>query len=165
MEKDAESRIAELHAAHHRPLMRFLLGYTNGEQHAAEDLLQETMIRAWRNLHKVPDEHQGARRWLFTVARRITIDAVRMRRARPEEAYLSDLIRTPATDNTAGVVADDALTRALRDLSDGHRAVLSELHLHGRTAPEAARRLGLPLGTVKSRSHYAMRAVRDAVLP
>ena len=81
----AQERLSELYADHSRPLLNFLLRLTNGERTAAEDLLQETMIRAWRHLETVPTEPENIRRWLFTVARRVTIDAVRMRQARPAE--------------------------------------------------------------------------------
>jgi RNA polymerase sigma-70 factor, ECF subfamily len=161
-----EARMCRLHAEHSRPLLNFLLGLTGGERHAAEDLLQETMIRAWRHLDSVPDESENARRWLFTVARRVAIDAVRMRRARPPETSVLDLTRIPAGDNVPEtVVAIDALRRAVDGLSQVHRRILSELYFEGRSTLECANLLGVPVGTVKSRAHYALRTLRDAVVP
>jgi len=156
--------MAALHAEHSRPLFHFLLGLTNGERYTAEDLLQETMLRAWRHLESIPTEHEGARRWLFTVARRITIDAVRMRRARPVETTMLDVTWMPTTeDGPESVIAAEALRRAVHDLSDAHRAILSELYVEGRSTQETAVRLGVPIGTVKSRAHYAIRTLRDAL--
>lgn len=153
-----------LHAQHTGPLLGFLTGLTNGERHAAEDLLQETMIRAWRNLDNVPAESENARRWLFTVARRVAIDAVRMRQARPAETTNLDLARLPTNDDVPDtVVASDTLRRAAADLSDVHRVILSELYFEGHSIQETARRLDVPVGTVKSRAHYALRAIRNAL--
>src|SRR3954451_2580524 len=80
---DAERRLAEVHATHARSLMRFLLSLTRNERHAAEDLLQETMLRVWRRWDLLPDGEENVRRWLFTIGRRVSIDAARMRRVRP----------------------------------------------------------------------------------
>jgi len=153
-----------LHAEHSRPLLNFLSGLT-GERHAAEDLLQETMIRAWRHLDSVPLESENARRWLFTVARRVAIDAVRMRRARPAETSVLDLTRIATVDDTPEtVLAIHALRAAVDGLSQAHRRILSELYFEGRSTRETANRLGVPVGTVKSRAHYALRTLRDAVV-
>ena len=63
-----DARLTALYADHARPLSRFLAGFTVGSPYGVEDLLQETMIRAWRRIEDVPAEPQGARRWLFAVA-------------------------------------------------------------------------------------------------
>jgi RNA polymerase sigma-70 factor (ECF subfamily) len=57
----------------------------------------------------------------------------------------------------------DSLRRAVHDLSESHRVVISELYFHGRSTHETADRLGVPVGTVKSRAHYALRTLREAV--
>jgi RNA polymerase sigma-70 factor (ECF subfamily) len=162
---DAEARIAELKNRHGRPLFNFLLRLTHGERDLAEDLLQETMIRAWRNLDRVPMAEENSRRWLFIVARRIAIDAARSRQSRPTEVNLLDLeIVSSANPTTEAVLATDSMRRAIRSLSHEQRMILAELYIHGSTTKEAARRLGIPLGTVKSRTFYALRSLRDAVL-
>jgi RNA polymerase sigma-70 factor (ECF subfamily) len=162
---DAEARIAELKNRHGRPLFNFLLRLTHGERDLAEDLLQETMIRAWRNLDRVPMAEENSRRWLFIVARRIAIDAARSRQSRPTEVNLLDLeIVSSANPTTEAVLAADSMRRAIRSLSHDQRRILAELYIHGSTTKEAARRLGIPLGTVKSRNFYALRSLRDAVL-
>jgi RNA polymerase sigma-70 factor (ECF subfamily) len=159
-------RMTALHTEHAAALLSYLTRFTGGNRQSAEDLLQETMLRAWRRLDSVPGEPENARRWLFTVARNVAIDAIRRKRARPPEV---DLLETDAAfgagpdSTTDTVVAIDSLRRGLRGLSSMHRRVLSELHVRGHTAGETAERLGVPVGTVKSRAHYALRSLRAAV--
>jgi RNA polymerase sigma-70 factor (ECF subfamily) len=152
-----------VHAAHARPLFRFLLGLTRNERPAAEDLLQETMLRVWRHLDSLPTEEVGAQKWLYTIARRVAIDAARMRQIRPSEVSLMEADRVTDVDTTDGALALTELKGAFNSLSAEHRAILRELHLRGSSVQEAARRLGLPSGTVKSRAHYAMRFLRAAL--
>lgn len=161
---DAEARIEELKARHGRSLFKFLVRLTRGERYLAEDLLQETLIRAWRNIDRVPVQEENSRRWLFIVARRVAIDAARMRQSRPTEVNLLDLelISTP-NPTTEAVLAADTLARAIRSLSREQRLILTELYIHGSSTKEAAHRLGIPLGTVKSRTFYALRSLRDAL--
>jgi RNA polymerase sigma-70 factor, ECF subfamily len=158
--------MGELHAQHAETLFRFLLRVTWGEQQLAEDLLQETMLQAWRHLDRLPTETESVRRWLFVVARRVAIDAARARRARPTEVGAVDLTRIPERgDLTERVVAAQTVRRALPKLTPAHRSVLFELYFLGCTTDEAASRLGLPEGTVKSRAYYALRALRAAIGP
>lgn len=159
----AEARIACLHREHGVPLRRYLTRLATGKTHAAEDLFQETMMRAWRHLDKVPAGADGARRWLFTVARRIAIDSYRAQNARPIEVRLTDFDRRSADDTTESVIAVHLMRDALQSLSPDQRLVLSELYINGYTVDEAAARLGVPAGTVKSRAHYAVRRIRAAL--
>ncbi|MEU7800462.1 sigma-70 family RNA polymerase sigma factor [Micromonospora arborensis] len=163
----AAARMQALHADHAEPLYRFLLRLTWGERHVAEDLLQDTMLQAWRHLDRLPPEGESLRRWLFTVARRIAIDAARARKARPTEVGMADmaLLAESTADITEGVVAVQTVRRALPKLTAAHRAVLIELYFIGRSTDEAAAQLGIPEGTVKSRAHYALRALRAAIGP
>jgi RNA polymerase sigma-70 factor (ECF subfamily) len=156
--------MVELHAEHRTALLRFLTGLTGGETYAAEDLLQETMIRAWRSLDSVPTDRLGSRRWLLTVARRVAIDSARRRQARPAETGPADTERLASSDDTiAAVVLADSWRNAVHRLSDMHRTIVSELYFRGRSLDETAESLGIPLGTVKSRAHYAVRSLRKAV--
>lgn len=70
-----------------------------------------------------------------------------------------------SVDSADGALALYELTNAFHSLSGDHRAVLRELHLRGASQDETAQRLGVPLGTVKSRAHHAMRILREAVDP
>ncbi|MFC4022051.1 sigma-70 family RNA polymerase sigma factor [Micromonospora sp. GCM10011542] len=153
-----------LHADHARAVLRLLLVLTRGQRQTAEDLLQETMLRAWRHLDSVPAEPEAARRWLCTVARRLVIDGVRLRRGRPTEVHLVDLTWIPAADDTTGTaLASYAIRYALRRLTPAQRSLLSEVYLVGRSPAEVAGRLGVPIGTVKSRTHHALRALHTGL--
>jgi RNA polymerase sigma-70 factor (ECF subfamily) len=154
-----------LYRANAQPLYRYLLRLTLGDHDQAEDHLQETFLRAWRWLQDHPLDPTTIRPWLFTVARRIVIDAARSRQVRPTEVILDDASTLAGTDNDIERFVQAHVVRgALRTLSPKHRAALVELFYHERTAQEAADILGIPEGTVKSRAHYALRALRAAAL-
>lgn len=156
-----DATLAELYRLHGGHLLRALIRITHGDRGRAEDILQETLLRAWRNPAAVARGPAASRPWLFTVARRIAIDHFRMVAARPQE--VSDEApedRTPAYDPYDDVLAACDLEAVLAQLPAHHRAVLVELYLNGRSVADAARVLGVPVGTVKSRNHYAVRALR-----
>ena len=160
----ASDRIDTLHAAHSASLLRFLIGLTHGERQTAEDLVQETMLRAWRHVDKLPADPAGERRWLFTVARRLLIDVVRSRQSRPTETPVLDMDwATTAEDTTEVAIATQSILAAFDNLSTAQRDVLADLHFRGETPHEVARKLRVPLGTVKSRAHYALRALRSGM--
>jgi RNA polymerase sigma-70 factor, ECF subfamily len=161
---DREARMVSLHAEHSRDVSRFLLGLTKGERQTAEDLLQETMLRAWRHIDSLPEDTEGVRRWLFTVARRLVIDVVRMRHNRPAEVGAVDLNWIAARDDTTGsALAGASMRYAFDRLTPAHRDILSQVYVHGRSIDEVAELLGVPVGTVKSRTHYALRALRTGL--
>ena len=156
---------SEMHRANARPLYLFLLRLTLGNTHDAEDYLQETFARAWRWLQQRPSDLPTIRPWLFTVARRIVIDAARARRSRPVETVLDDLcLPIECSQDIERFALVHTVRTALKSLSSDHRAVLMELYYHGRTLKEAAVVLGIPEGTVKSRAHYAVRALGETGL-
>jgi RNA polymerase sigma-70 factor (ECF subfamily) len=162
----ASRAMRELHDVHSPPLLRFLLKLTQGERQLAEDLLQETFLRAWRSFDVLPTDVVEQRRWLFTVARRVAIDVARARKARPTEIGGADTSRVAAPgDAFEAVVAAQTIRKAMVTLSEDHRAVLVELFYRGLSMAEAAVALGVPEGTVKSRAHYALRYLREAVGP
>lgn len=140
-------------------LLAYATGLT-GSRSAAEEIVQETMLRAWRHAGELsPDA--GVRRWLMTVARNLAIDRGRARAARPREVTGLDYVGPVLADH-AGPVADALdMHEALRALSPKHRQVLIELYYNDRTAGEAAEHLGVPVGTVKSRAYHALRCLRE----
>ncbi|MCO8275554.1 sigma-70 family RNA polymerase sigma factor [Actinoplanes sp. TRM 88003] len=165
-ECDAESHMREIHRNNGNALLHFLRGLVSpGASHTAEDLVQETMLRAWRSLDAVPVEPESQRRWLFTVARRLAIDAYRKRQSRPVEVSLVDTEPAGSGSEAAeAVIAKLTLHHAIGDLSAAHRSVLMELYIDGRSLDDVASRLGIPVGTVKSRAHYAMQSLRNALV-
>ena len=152
--------MAELYDLYAEALVKFLLRLTLGNRQAAEDMLQETLLRAWQNLDKLPEDLGSLRGWLFTVARRVAIDAGRAKMARPVEVTMTDRVREPVGPDLAEhVAAAQTIREALHRLSPDHRSVLVELYYRGSSTAEAARRLGVAEGTVKSRAHYALRSL------
>lgn len=150
-----------LYEEHAGPLLMFVLRLTGGDRQRAEDVVQETLLRAWRNAHRLGTQGQPSLRpWLVTVARRIVIDEHRSEQARPPETYDRDLETFAESDETDRVLRMMTVTDALRALSPSHREILIATYFRGRTVPEAAQELGLPLGTAKSRVYYALRALR-----
>ncbi|GAA2903998.1 RNA polymerase sigma factor [Actinoplanes cyaneus] len=154
-----------LYEEHAGPLLMFVLRLTGGDRQRAEDIVQETLLRAWRNAHRLGAQgQQSLRPWLVTVARRIAIDEHRSANARPAETYDRELESFPTTsDETDRVLQSMTVSDALRQLSHSHREILIETYFRGRTVPEAAESLNLPLGTAKSRVYYALRALRTAL--
>ncbi|MFD9411860.1 sigma-70 family RNA polymerase sigma factor [Streptomyces sp. NPDC059989] len=156
--------LARLHSEHGKALYGFLLGLTFGDRHRAEDLLQETLFRAWKHPEALESGHASMRPWLYTVARRLAIDARRARLVRPTEVGPEALTHSPAAeDRTEQSVAALDIRDALSLLSPEHRAVLVQIYYRGASVCEAAEALGVPPGTVKSRTHYALRALRAAM--
>ncbi len=149
-----------------RQLTQFVRGLTLGGRQATEDLVQETLFRAWRNLDSLPQDNAGrSRRWLFTVARRLVIDEARRRQARPVTVAAElDVECGVPTDETADMaITKYALRQAVSQLSDAHRQVLHEAYFLGRTVEDVAADLGIPVGTVRSWIHYALRTLRIAL--
>jgi RNA polymerase sigma-70 factor, ECF subfamily len=160
-----DTLVRMLYEEHAGPLLMFVLRLTGGDRQRAEDIVQETLLRAWRNAHRLGAQgQQSLRPWLVTVARRIAIDDHRSASARPSETYDRELESFPSqADDTDRVLQSMTVSDALRELSQSHREILIETYFRGRTVPEAAEVLNLPLGTAKSRVYYALRALRTAL--
>lgn len=157
---DDELAIAELYREYHRPLLSLVARQTGGDRQWAEDVVQETMIRAWRSLDQLDPDAGSLLPWLATVARRIVIDDRRRKGARPAEAGEGALETLQSADGMEELLRTVVVTEALKALTPAHREVLNETILRDRTVNEAAEVLGVPVGTVKSRVYYAIRALR-----
>jgi RNA polymerase sigma-70 factor (ECF subfamily) len=133
-----------------------------GNRTVAEDVLQETLVRAWRHSEVLVNGKGSVRAWLLTVAGRIVVDRARASAARPREVAES-LAQPPMERDHADQVIDsmDVFT-ALQQLSEEHREVIVQLYFRGCSLLEASRALGVPEGTVKSRSYHALRALRKS---
>ncbi|MFY1705526.1 MULTISPECIES: sigma-70 family RNA polymerase sigma factor [Micromonospora] len=150
-----------LHDEHAEALFAHSLRLVNGDRQRAEDLVQETLLRAWRHPESLDPRRGSVRAWLFTTARNLAIDAWRRRSSRVGEVYPDELPEPPpAVDETERAVEAWTVAEALNRLSPTHREVLVECFYQGRSVTEAASRLGVPPGTVKSRTHYALRSLR-----
>ena len=159
-----EEPIETLHRLHSPKLLNYLIRLTLGDRRQAEDLLQETMLRAWQHLRRNPSQLETLQPWLYTVARRLVIDNIRSRKSRPTEVIADDLRVVPEpTDAIDGLLTQQAMREALQQLKPEHREVLVEIYFRGSGLNEVAERLGIPPGTVKSRTHYALRTLRTAL--
>jgi RNA polymerase sigma-70 factor (ECF subfamily) len=159
-----DAGVRAVYAAHGPELYRFAVR-SLGDRGLAEEAVQETFVRAWRAADRFDDELGSLRTWLFAIVRNVVIDLSRSRAVRPGLS-----VSDAAADD--GVFVDEAFERvltawqveeALHMLSDEHRAALVEVHYKGRAYGEVADTLGVPVGTVKSRVYYALKAMRLAL--
>jgi len=132
------------------------------DEYAAQDAVQDALIRAWRDVRSLrdPDRFDA---WLHRLLVRACADQGRASRRR--RAEVTNVVVDPMSpsDDAAAIASRDELERAFLHLSVEHRAVLVLVHYVGMTAPEAARVLGVPPGTVYSRLHYATRQMRGVL--
>ncbi|MFG2819974.1 sigma-70 family RNA polymerase sigma factor [Kitasatospora sp. NPDC048365] len=159
-----EALIRTLYEQHGGALLAYAIRLT-GDRAAAEDAVQETLIRAWRNPEALTEAKGSVRGWLLTVERNLITDRFRARAARPAEvAEVSEEIATVPVerDHADGVVEALVMTQALEQLSPEHREVLRSIYFQRLSVAEAAAQLGIPPGTVKSRVHYALRALKTS---
>jgi RNA polymerase sigma-70 factor (ECF subfamily) len=164
--KRRDDVLRQIMQEHRSMLMSYCVRLTGGDRQLAEDVVQETFLRAWQRADRLTDERGSVRGWLKQVAHNIAIDQYRAARRRPQETDL-DAVAEPAgaDDDTPGVLTRIVLGKALHTLPDEHRTALVETFLRDRTAVQAASRLGVPTGTVKSRVFYGLRRLRDTLDP
>lgn len=128
-----------------------------------QDVVQETMLRAWRNLDAIDPRLGDPRSYLFTVARNVVIDQWRADQRRPRLVADDRAPAAEAVEDGLDARVDTWMVhQALERLSDEHRAVIDRLYYAGATVNETAHLLGIPPGTVKSRAYYAVRMLRTA---
>jgi RNA polymerase sigma-70 factor (ECF subfamily) len=153
-----------LYDVHGAALLGYLIRLTRGDRHRAEDILQETLIRAWRHPEARTTNGEWTRAWLLTVARRIAIDHLRAAMSRPNE-FGDDRLdeRTPVEDGIDRMVDRTEVRTALAALPERFRTVLIEIYYRDHSVAEAAQTLSVPDGTIKSRTYYALRALREAL--
>jgi RNA polymerase sigma-70 factor (ECF subfamily) len=150
-----------LYDEHAGALRRYLVRLT-GDEASAEDIAQETLIRAWQHPEVIEDRERPIRGWLYTVARNTVIDERRSARYRreigtPDPATVYD---RAGLDEADAAVDRMLLRDALAQLSPVHRAVIQRSYYQRWTTAQIAADLGIAEGTVKSRLYYAVRALR-----
>ncbi len=160
--------------SHGGALWSVALSCSRGDRGAAEELVQETLVRAWQHPEALDGSRGSARAWLLTVLRRLAIDEARRRQRRPltvpgdgiggETAHGQPATAEPlggVTDGGVDRLVDSWLVRAaLERLTPEHRTVLELVVGGDLPIATAADVLGVPTGTVKSRLFYALRALR-----
>lgn len=156
--------LRELWDEHAGALLSFARHLTSGDRQRAEDLVQETLLRAWQHPEALDPARGSLRPWLLTVARRLFIDQQRARRARPREVHDAELAtRADESDPINRAIETWLISDALATLTAPHREVLLQTYYAGHSVAQAAAVLGIPEGTVKSRTFYALRALKLAL--
>src|SRR5690606_646686 len=117
----------------------------------------------WRHPEVLTNGRGSARGSLLTVVRNLVTDRYRAKAARPQEVAENPDAPPIVRDHADSVVASVTVMAALEELSEDHRGVLDQIYFKGRSLGEAATALGIPAGTVTSRSYYALRALRQAL--
>lgn len=152
--------VEDLHAAFAGPLLVYVLRRV-GDRQAAEEIVQDTLVRAWRHADRFDADRGALAGWLFTIARNLTVDLARRRDARPRLVRTTEGGQPPPTDAEVERALEAwQLAEALSELSDEHREAILQVHYLGYSVREAAETLGVPEGTVKSRLYYGLRALR-----
>ncbi|MEV6170897.1 sigma-70 family RNA polymerase sigma factor [Streptomyces sp. NPDC051954] len=157
---DRERALRALYEEQAGPLYTYTVRLLGGDHYRAEDLVQEALLRCWRTQDLTSG--QPLRPWLFRVARNLVVDDYRLRKARPQEVDGSAWLegQLTSTDEVGWLLSSMVLKEAFQHLSTNHREALYETFFSGRSMREAGQVLGVPLGTVKSRVHHAIRALR-----
>jgi RNA polymerase sigma-70 factor (ECF subfamily) len=163
VDAECERFVRRIYDEHGTALLRFAARLVGEDRCLAEDILQEAAVRAWRHSGVLRRQEAGLRPWLFTVVRNLAIDGHRARAVRPVSAGPVEELVLPVQDHVERSLTRHVVRDALDDLTAQQRQVLHQVYYLGHTASEAAEVLGVARGTVKSRTFYAVRALRSAL--
>ena len=150
--------------------MAFSIAYRiTGDRSAAEDVVQDAFLGAWRNADRYADARGSVRTWLLSIVHHRAIDAIRRRRPTVElpdpEATLPDALTLPDAWGEVELRLDrEAVRVAITQISDVQREAIELAYFGGLTQTEIAERTGVPLGTVKGRLRLGLDGLRAAML-
>ena len=151
--------------------MAFSIAYRiTGDRSAAEDVVQDAFLGAWRNAGRYADARGSVRTWLLSIVQHRAIDAIRRRRPTVElpdsEAVLPDTLTLPDAWGDVELRLDrEAVRVAMTSISEVQREAIELAYFGGLTQVEIAERTGVPLGTVKGRLRLGLQGLRAALLP
>lgn len=134
-----------------------------GDRGLAEEVTQDVFVRAWRHRRRHDSRKGSLRTWLFAIARNRIIDAARRRGVRPPVASVEHAV-DPGHDPLQLLDRQLALRQALDLLPTDLRTALVEVHLKGRPSADVAADLGIAAGTVRSRVHHGLKALRSVAI-
>jgi len=155
---DAELLIQRLYDDHSQALMSWALGRVD-DQRDAEEVVSDTLVRAWRRYDQYDPDRGSERSWIFGIARNTAID--RYRKSKRHLKVVGDEMPAGFDDGGIEALAEASVVReALEALPEHHRTVIVEAFFLGRKVSEIADKLEIPSGTVKSRMYYGVRALR-----
>lgn len=159
--REDEGALRGAYDAHASELFGFALR-SLGDRGLAEEVVQETFVRAWRSREKFDEGRGSLRTWLFAIARNLVIDAVRARNSRPAVAISPEnpkeveATEDPSEEALRGMLVSEAL----ESLSEDHRFVIDEIYYRDRKYSEVAEEIGVPPVTLRSRVYYALKSLR-----
>jgi RNA polymerase sigma-70 factor, ECF subfamily len=157
-----DAALTSLIREHEATLLRYVSAMIFNDRLLAEDIVQETLLRAWQRPPLPAGSYQSLRPWLFTVARNLVRDHARARKARPQEVHDEFLLQVRNIDNPIDRLVDVQMIRqALMRLTPAHRGVLVRLYYQRLPFADVATELGIPVGTVKSRANAALTLLRQ----
>jgi len=160
-----QAALRHLQETHGAVLRAFLIRLTSGDVHRAEEIRQETLLRAWHDPQARTADGKWNRPWLFTVARRMAIDSIRSDRVRPGEVYDESLdARAPTGSAIERLLDGQEVRSALAALPERQRTVLVEIYFRERSVAEVAEILAVPPPTLKLRTFYALEALRAELI-
>lgn len=151
---------------YYAPRLKSYLRRMRVEERMAEDLAQEVMLTVWRKAALFDPGKASAGTWIFTIARNRFIDTVRRERRPdfdPSDPMLQPEEARPADEEMAGAQIGERVREALRDLPPDQAEVVELSFLEGLPHSAISERLGIPLGTVKSRLRLAFARLRTAL--
>jgi RNA polymerase sigma-70 factor, ECF subfamily len=133
----------------------------------AEEAVQETFLRAWRAADRYDPQRSSLRTWMFAIARNVAIDLARARAARPQQTGV-EVQHTPQHTQGARDTAEESLRaweieEALRRIGPLHRHAIVETYYRDRPCAEVAAEAGVPVGTMRSRLYYGLKALRSVL--
>ena len=128
----------------------------------AQDATQEALLDAWRNLPRLrdPDRFEA---WVYRLLVNACYSEARRERRHSGNLRLLPVDEQVESDQASRIATQDQLDRAFRQLSLEHRTVVVLVHYLGQTPSEAAATMGTPVGTARSRLHYALQHLRSAL--
>ena len=158
---DVGAPVTELYGRYGKRLYRFGV-QALGNNGLAEEMVQETFVRLWRTAGRYDPKRASVGTYLFVIARSVALD-LRKRPSSRELLPVEEAYTPPVFDNVDQILDTLIMRDALDTLSVAHRQVIRLAHDQDLTQSQIAERLGLPLGTVKTRMFHAMRALRTAL--
>ena len=159
---DIGEPVAELYRRYSGRLYRYGV-QSLGNPGLAEEMVQECFVRLWRTAAKFDGVRGSVAAYVFVIARSVAAD-VRKRPSSRQLLAVEDAQLPPQPDGTDQVLQSVMVREALESLSPAHVQVLMLAHEQGLTQAQIAERLGLPLGTVKTRMFHGLRALRAALV-
>src|SRR5580692_5041751 len=146
----------------YQPRLRYFLASMVGDEHAADDLLQEVWLEVYRGVARLADPGAFAA-WLYRIARHRALRELRKRRQPLSSLEGIDLAEDGEVDDYFSAEDAERVHAALGQLAPEHREVLLLRFFEGMAYEDIAEVTGCQFGTVRSRIHYAKRALRRAI--